>query len=70
MDSSRDELGLGGHKEETPQQEINISTTNFQVSTEPAPSSLFLVDTLLVDEKQMKFEPSGHMEEAQEPILE
>jgi hypothetical protein len=29
MDSSRDELGVGGQKEEIPQQEIDISTTDF-----------------------------------------
>jgi hypothetical protein len=29
-----------------------------------------LADTLPVDEKKMEVEPSGHMEEVQEPILE
>jgi hypothetical protein len=70
MDSSRDELGSGGQKEEIPQQEIDTSTTDYQVSTEPIPDSSILVDTSPADEKQMEVEPSGHMEEVQEPILE
>jgi hypothetical protein len=68
--TSRDELGLGRHKEEIPWQEIDISIDDYQVSTEPTPNSLVLVDTLSADEKKMKFDPSRHMEEVHEPILE
>jgi hypothetical protein len=70
MDSSRDELGSGGHEEEIPQQEMDNLIVNYQVSTKPAPDSLVLVDTLPADEKQPEFEPSEHIEEVQEPILE
>jgi hypothetical protein len=70
MDNSRDELGSGGQKEEVPQQEIDTSTTDYQVSTEPIPGSSILVDTSPVDEQQMEVEPSEHMKEVQEPILE
>jgi hypothetical protein len=59
----RDELGLGDHKEEFQHQEINTSTSNYQVSIEPTPFSLILVDTSLVDEQQTKVEPLEHMKE-------
>jgi hypothetical protein len=42
MDNSRDELGSGEQEEEIPQQEIDISTVDYQVSTEPAPDSSVL----------------------------
>jgi hypothetical protein len=64
------DLGSGGQKEEIQQQEIDTPTVDYQVSTEPTPGSSVLVDTSLSDEKQMKADPSGHMEEVQEPILE
>jgi hypothetical protein len=63
--SSRDELESGGQKEEVQQQEAN-----YQVSAEPTLGSSILVDTSLVDEKQMEVEPSKNMKEVQEPILE
>jgi hypothetical protein len=68
--SSRDELGSGEQGEEIPQQEIDISTTDYQVSTEPAPDSSILASTLPPDEKQPEAEPSGHTKEVQEPSLE
>jgi hypothetical protein len=40
IDSSRDELGLGGQKEEIPQ--LDNSTVDYQVSIEPTPGSSFL----------------------------
>jgi hypothetical protein len=70
MDNSRDELGSGEQEEEIPQQEIDISTVDYQVSTEPAPDSSVLASTLPPDEKQPEVEPSGHIEEVQEPNLE
>jgi hypothetical protein len=57
MDSSRDELGLGEQEEEIPQQEIDISTDDYQVGTEPSPDSSVLVGTLPSDEKQPEAEP-------------
>jgi hypothetical protein len=70
IDSLRDELGSGGQKEEVPQQEIGTSTVDYQVSTGPIPDSSILVDASPSDAQQMEVEPSGHMEEVQEPILE
>jgi hypothetical protein len=70
MDISRDEMGSGGQKKEVPQQEIDTLTTDYQVSTKPTLGASVLADTSPDDEKQMKTEPSGHMEEVQEPILE
>jgi hypothetical protein len=58
MESSRDDIGSDDQKEEIPQQEIDISTTNFQVSTKPALGSLVLADTLPIDGKQMEVKPS------------
>jgi hypothetical protein len=37
VDSPKDELELGEQEEEIPQQEADISTIDYQVSTEPAP---------------------------------
>jgi hypothetical protein len=70
VDSPKDELGSGEQEEEIPQQEIDISTTDYQVSTEPAPDSSILASTLPPDEKQPEAELLGHTEEVQEPSLE
>jgi hypothetical protein len=35
MENSKDEIGSSSQKEEIPQKEVNISTINYQVSTEP-----------------------------------
>jgi hypothetical protein len=70
VDISKDELGLGEQEEEVPQQEIDISTTDYQVSTKPSPDASILASTLPLDEKQPKAKISEHMEEVQEPILE
>jgi hypothetical protein len=70
MESSRDELGSGGQKEEVPQQEIGTSIVNSQVSTGLIPDSSISADTSPVDAQQTKVEPSKHIEEVQEPILE
>jgi hypothetical protein len=69
MGISRDELGSRGQKEEVPQQEIDTTTTDYQVSTEPTPGASVLANTSPADEKQNEAEPSRHMEEVQEPIL-
>jgi hypothetical protein len=42
-------------EEEIPQQEIDISTSDYQVSTEPAPGSSILASTLPPDEQQNRF---------------
>jgi hypothetical protein len=52
------------------QQEIDTSTTDHQVSTEPITDSSILVDTSPADEHQMEVEPSEHMKEVHEPVLE
>ena len=69
MDSSRDELGSGGQKEEFQQQNIGNSTVDYQVSIEPITDSSILANTSPVNEKQMKVYLSRHMEGVQEPIL-
>jgi hypothetical protein len=60
VDSPKDEPGSGEHKEEVPQQEIDISTTDYQVSTEPTPNASILAGTLPPDEKQPEVELSEH----------
>lgn len=70
MENSRDEIGLGGQKEEVPQQEIDTSTVDYQVSVRPIPRYSISAYTSPVDEEKMEFEPSKHIEEVQEPILE
>jgi hypothetical protein len=70
VDSPKDEPGSGEQKEEAPQQEIDISTTDYQVSTEPTPDASISIGTQLPDEKQTEARPSEHMEEVQEPSLE
>jgi hypothetical protein len=57
-------------KEEAPQQKIDISTTDYQVSTEPTPDASISTGTQPPDEKQIEVRPSEHMEEVQEPSLE
>jgi hypothetical protein len=51
MDSLRDDLGSGEQGEEIPQQEIDISTTNYQLSTKPSPNSSIFSSALPPDEK-------------------
>jgi hypothetical protein len=65
MDSPMDEPGSGEQKEEVPQQEINISTVDYQVSTKPTPDASISIDTQPLDEKQLEVEPSEHMEDYQ-----
>jgi hypothetical protein len=60
MDKLRDELGSGEQGEEIPQQEIDISTADYQVSIELAPDSSILASTLPPDEKQPEAKLSGH----------
>jgi hypothetical protein len=69
-DSPKDELGSDEQKEEAPQQEIDISMTDYQVSTEHTPDTSISIGTQLLDEKNTKLRPSEHMEEVQEPSLE
>jgi hypothetical protein len=70
VDISKDELGLGEQEEGVPQQEIDISTTDYQVSTKSSPDASILASNLPLDEKQPEDKISKHMEEVQEPILE
>jgi hypothetical protein len=49
MDNSRDELESGKKTKEIPQLEFDISTVNYQVSTEPTPDSSILASNLLPD---------------------
>jgi hypothetical protein len=69
-DNSREELGLGGQKEEVLQQEINTSKTDHQVSTEPITDSSILADTSPSNEIQKEDNPSEHIKEVHEPVLE
>jgi hypothetical protein len=69
-DNSRDELGSYGQKEEVQKQEIDTSTTDDQVSTEPTPGSSSLANASPTDEQQMEVEPSEHMKQVQEPTVE
>jgi len=70
VDSPKDEPGSGKKNKEVPQHEINISTTHYHVITEPSLDASISSDTQLPNERQTKVEPSEHMEEVQEPILE
>jgi hypothetical protein len=70
VDIPKEELGSGEQEEEVPQQEIDISTADYQVSTKPSPDASILAGTLPLDEKQPEAEISEHMEEVQEPNLE
>jgi hypothetical protein len=70
MDNLTDEPGLCEQKEEAPQQEIDISTTDYQVSTKPTPNDSISTGTQPLDEKKPESVPSKHMEEVQEHILE
>jgi hypothetical protein len=68
--TQRDELGLGGQKEEVPQQEIGTSKIDYQVSTRPIPDSSILAEASLANVQKMEVDPSGHIESVHEPILE
>jgi hypothetical protein len=70
VDIPKDELGSGEQEEEVPQQEIDISTADYQVSTKPTPDASISAGTLPPDEKQPEVGPSEHTEEVQEPSLE
>jgi hypothetical protein len=65
-----DESGSGEQKEEAPQQEIDISMTDYQVSIKPTPDTSVSIGTQPSDEQQTEVGPSKHMEEVQEPSLE
>jgi hypothetical protein len=64
---SRDELGSGDQKKKFHSNEINISTVDYQVSTEPTLGSSVLADTLPADEKQLEAEPSRHYKRFRNP---
>jgi hypothetical protein len=51
-------------------QEIETSTYDHQVITKPIIDISILADTSPVDEHQTKVQPSEHMKEVQEPVLE
>jgi hypothetical protein len=61
---------LGKQNKESPQQEIEVSTTDYKVSTKPTLDALISIGTQLPNEKQTEAGPSEHMEEVQEPSLE
>jgi hypothetical protein len=69
-DSLKDEPGLGEPKEESPQQEINISMVDEKVSTETILDASISIGTQTLDEKQIEVGPSEHNEEVPEPNLE
>jgi hypothetical protein len=60
VDSPKDELGSGEQEEEVPQQEIDISTVDYQVSTEPAPDASISAGTLPPMRNNQRPEPSEH----------
>jgi hypothetical protein len=70
VDSPNDEIGSREQREEVPHQEIDISTTNYQVITEPTPDALISPKTLPPAEKEPEVRPSEHKEEVQEPSIE
>jgi hypothetical protein len=70
MEILRDELGSSEQEEEIPQQEIIISIANYQVSIKLSPNFLVLASTSPPNDQQPEVEPSGHIEEVQEPILD
>jgi hypothetical protein len=63
MYGSMDEPGSLEQEGKITQQEIDISTVDYQVSTEPAPDSSVLTSTIPPDEKQPEVEPSRHTKE-------
>jgi hypothetical protein len=70
VDIPKVDLGSGEQEEEVPQQEIDISIVDYQVSTEPTPDASISASTLPPNEQQPKVEPSEHTKEVQEPNLE
>jgi hypothetical protein len=69
-DSPKDEPGTDEQKEEAPRQEIDISTIDYQVSTEHTPDASTSIGTQLPDEKKIEAGPSEHKEKVQEPSFE
>jgi hypothetical protein len=69
-DIPKDEPGSGEPKEGAPQQEIDVSTNDDQVSTEHTPDASVSIGTQTLEERQKEAGPSEKREEAQEPILE
>jgi hypothetical protein len=65
-----DEPGSSEQKEEAPQQEMDISMTDYQVSIEPTPNTSISIDNQPLDVKQIEAGHLEHMEEVQEPSLE
>jgi hypothetical protein len=70
MDSLTDEPRSGEQKEEVIHQEIDISTADYQVSTEPTPDASISTGTQPANEKQLEARPLEHTKEFQEPNLE
>jgi hypothetical protein len=70
MEILRDELGSREQEEEIPQQEIIISIANYQVSIKLSPNLSVLASTSAPNDQQPEVEPSRHIEEVQEPILD
>jgi hypothetical protein len=62
VDNPKDELGSGEQEGGIPQQEIAISTDDYQASTEHVPDSSILASTLPPNEKQPKAKLSRHTE--------
>jgi hypothetical protein len=69
MEILRDDLGSSEQEEEMSQQEIRISIADYQVSIKLSPNFSILASTLPPNDQQQEVEPSGHIEEVQEPIL-
>jgi hypothetical protein len=69
-DSSRDNPGSGEPEEGAPQQEIDISMVDEQVSIESIPDASISIGTQTPDERQIEVGPSEHNEEVQEPNIE
>jgi hypothetical protein len=57
-------------KGDYPRQEINVSTVDNQVSTEPASDASISIGTQILDERKIEAETLEHREEVQEPSLE
>jgi hypothetical protein len=67
--SPKDESGSGEQKEETPQQEIDVSAADNQVSTEPTPDASISIDTQILDERQTEVGPSNTGKKFKNPVL-
>jgi hypothetical protein len=70
VDNPKDDPGLVEQNEEAPQQQINVSMDDDQVSIKTTPDASISIDTQLLNERKIEFRPSEDKEEVQEPSLE